>query len=119
MEKTQLQNDLQIRSNVQVPNLFQNTENEADKRVIALMTVPSRVGEESRQMPLQCSMPLKLNGVPSSVVPVNVENLSSLMQVVPDTEMPRIQQFKLPLQVFLISKRIFSDLTSQVYFFIS
>lgn len=97
MEKP-MQSETQIRTNVQTPHIFQ-TENDADKRVLALMTVPGRVGEESRQMPLQCSVPLKLNGVQSSVVPVNVENLSSLMQVVPDTEMPRIQQFKLPLQV--------------------
>lgn len=118
MEKSPVQQPetQQIRTTVQVPNVpnvsnvYQNTaENEADKRVIALMTLPSRMNEEPRQMPLQCSVPLKLNGVPSSVVPVNVENLSSLMQVVPDNDMSRIQQFKLPLQVnqFESSRNLF------------
>ncbi|XP_065206799.1 zinc finger protein 610-like [Planococcus citri] len=103
VEKSPVQQpETQIRSSVQVPNVtnvFQNTtDNESDNRVVALMTLPSRIGEETGQMPLQCSAPLKLNGVPSSVVPVNVENLSSLMQVVPDNDISRIQQFELPLQ---------------------
>lgn len=97
-KKTPISNEQQVHTN-QTQQIYQNNENEAEKRVIALMTMPGRMNEEPRQVPMQCSVPLKLNGVPSAVVPVNVENLSSLMQVVPDTDMPRIQQFKLPIQV--------------------
>lgn len=77
---------------------------DTEKRVIAVMTMPNRVNES-----LPSSMSLKLNGVASSVVPVNVENLSSLMQVVPNTEMPRIQKFNIPLQV---RKHILSEFST-------
>lgn len=97
-KKSQILNETQIDTN-QTLQLFQNNDNEPEKRIITLMTMPGHVDEETRQVPLQCSVPLKLNSMPSSVVPVNVENLSSLVQVVPDTDMPRIQQFKLPVQV--------------------
>lgn len=84
-----------------------NAENEPDKGIVTHLPVPSRIAEETHQLPLQCTVPLKLNGVTSSSVPVNVENISSLMQVVPDDEMPRIQQFKLPIQVRSKDKLIF------------
>lgn len=95
--KNQASNELNMHSNqVQTYNI----ENETDKRVLThVTTVSNRIDEETHQLPLQCTVPLKLNGVTSTVVPVNVENISSLMQVVPDNEMPRIQQFKLPMQV--------------------
>lgn len=70
-----------------------------EKGAVSVVNVPNRVVEETHQMPLQCSIPLKLNGATASVVPINVENISSLMQVIPDDEIPRIQQFKLPIQV--------------------
>lgn len=76
-----------------------SSECETESRTVTRVTVPSRVAEETQQMPLQCTVPLKLNGTTTSVVPLNVENISSLMQVVPDNEIPRIQQFKLPIQV--------------------
>lgn len=88
-----LKKEVQSRTNNQSQQLLENGADD-EKRVIAVTTMPNRVNE-----PLPCSMPLKLNGVTSSVVPVNVENLSSLMQVVPNTEMPRIQKFNIPLQV--------------------
>ena len=85
--------EVPARANDQNEQLLQNGI-EGEKRVITVMTVPGRANES-----VPCSMPLKMNGVTSSVVPVNVENLSSLMQVVPNTEMPRIQKFNVPLQV--------------------
>ncbi|KAK7600905.1 hypothetical protein V9T40_008346 [Parthenolecanium corni] len=78
-----------------------SSECETESRTVTRVTVPSRVAEETQQMPLQCTVPLKLNGTTTSVVPLNVENISSLMQVVPDNEIPRIQQFKLPIQTEL------------------
>jgi len=76
-----------------------NSKCEVEKGAVSVVNVPNRVAEETHQMPLQCSIPLKLNGATASVVPINVENISSLMQVIPDDEIPRIQQFKLPIQV--------------------
>ena len=86
--------ETQHHTNDDSQTLLQDISDESDKQMITVMTMPNRVNES-----VQCSVPLKLNGVASSVVPVNVENLSSLMQIVPNTEMPRIQKFNMPLQV--------------------
>lgn len=76
-----------------------SSECETENRTVTRMNISNQMAEETHQMPLQCAVPLKLNGTTTSVVPINVENISSLMQVVPDDEIPRIQQFKLPIQV--------------------
>lgn len=88
------------------------SECEAENRTVTRVNVSNGVTEETHQMPLQCTVPLKLNGTTTSVVPINVENISSLMQVVPGDEIPRIQQFKLPIQVnhFLLENKSFGTI---------
>ncbi len=98
----------------EVQGVFNDDEDDngdnGEKRIVTHVTIPNTITDESRHLPLHCTVPLKINGVTSSVVPVNVENISSLVQVVPDTEMPRIQQFKLPIQVINVNRRMVTNL---------